>query len=65
VNRTARIDLAIAAAVAVIVWIISPGYAISGVVAIIVVVVCGVAVWRERHAFPARPQRRDTRRTRR
>jgi fatty acid desaturase len=65
VNRTARIDLAIAAAVAVIVWIISPGYAISGVVAIIVVIVCSVAVWRERHAFPAPSQRRDTRRTRR
>jgi hypothetical protein len=41
-------DLAIAVAVAVIVLIISPGYAISGLLAIIVLLVCGVSLLRER-----------------
>ncbi len=59
------VDLAIAVAVAVIVLIISPGYAISGLLAIIVLLVCGISLMRERRAggrrvrpVSSRPSRR-------
>lgn len=58
-RRVLSVDLAIAVAVAVIVLIISPGYAISGLLAIIVLLICGVSLLRERRgaARGARPTR--------
>jgi len=49
-RRVLTVDLAIAVVAAVVVLIVSPGYAISGLLAIIVLVVCGVSLLRERRA---------------
>ena len=49
-RRVLTVDLAIAVLAAVIVLIVSPGYAISGLLAIIVLLVCGVSLLRERRA---------------
>jgi hypothetical protein len=57
-RRVLSVDLAIAVAVAVIVLIVSPGYAISGLLAIIVLLVCGVSLLRERRAGTRRNQAR-------
>ena len=58
-NRMLRIDFGIAVAVALLIWLISPGYAISGLLAIVVLIVCGVSMRRERRAAGGRrPARR-------
>jgi hypothetical protein len=57
-----RIDLGIAAVVALLIWLISPGYAISGLLAIVVLIACGISLRRERRARPARRQVRRPRR---
>jgi hypothetical protein len=60
VNRTLRVDLAIAVVLALLVWLISPGYAISGLVAIIVLLVCAVSLLRagrKRRGRAVRPRR--------
>jgi hypothetical protein len=62
VKRTLQIDLGIAVAVAVLIWLISPGYAISAPLAIIVLIVCGVSLRRERRAPGARRHVRRSRR---
>jgi hypothetical protein len=54
VKRTLQIDLGLAVAVAVLIWLVSPGYAISGPLAIIVLIVCGISLRRERRALGAR-----------
>ncbi len=59
-KRTLQIDLGIALAVAVLIWLISPGYAISGPVAVIVLIACGISLRRQRHALePRRRARRS------
>jgi hypothetical protein len=62
VSRTLRIDLAIAVAVALLIWIVSPGYAISGMLAIVVLIVCGVSLRREARRRRARRGPRAPRR---
>jgi hypothetical protein len=47
-RRVLTVDLAIAVAAAIVVLIVSPGYAISGLLAIIVLLVCAVSLVRER-----------------
>jgi ABC-type bacteriocin/lantibiotic exporter with double-glycine peptidase domain len=56
-SNTLVIDLAFAVAVAVIVLIVSPGLAITGIIAIFVLLVCGIS-----YVFDAR--RAGSRRTR-
>jgi hypothetical protein len=56
-RKVLSVDLAIAVAAAVIVLIISPGYAISGLLAIIVLLICGVSLVRERRAATHRSRR--------
>jgi len=60
-NRMAAIDAAIAVGVAVLVLVISPGIAVTGMIALFVLVVCGVSlVWearRGRRRRATRPRR--------
>jgi hypothetical protein len=46
IDRTLRADLIIAAVVAALVLIISPGLAISGILAILVMLICAIGVVR-------------------
>ena len=68
IHPTLRVDLLIAVAVAALVLIISPGLAISGLIAIVALVVCGIAFLvdarrgRRRRARPVGPMRRPTHR---
>ena len=64
-NRLVAIDAAIAVLIAVIVLIVSPGPAVTGVIALAVLVVCAItfAVQRLRHrSKPAGPRGRFSRR---
>jgi predicted histidine transporter YuiF (NhaC family) len=63
-RRVLSVDIAIAVAVAVVVLIISPGYAISGLLAIIVLLICGVSLLRERRATTRRGRRMSPPRSR-
>ncbi len=64
-RKVLTVDLAIAIAVAVIVLIVSPGYAISGLAAIIVLLVCGASLLRQHRAGTRGARRVNTRRARR
>jgi hypothetical protein len=64
-RRVLSVDLAIAVAVAVIVLIISPGYAISGLLAIIVLLICAASLLRERRGATRGTRRRRPGRFRR
>jgi hypothetical protein len=64
-NRLVAIDAAIAVLIAVIVLIVSPGPAVTGIIALVVVVVCAItfAIQRLRHrSNAAAPRRRFSRR---
>jgi hypothetical protein len=58
IRRALTAELAIAVAAAVVVLVVSPGYAISGLLAIIVLLACGVSLLRERRRPAPRRSRR-------
>jgi hypothetical protein len=57
IRRVISTDLAIAVVVAGLVLIISPGLAISGLLAVIVLLICGISLVRERRAAARGPSR--------
>ena len=52
ISRTAAVDAGIAVVAAAVVLIVSPGLAVTAIIALIVVVVCGISLlwsgWRRR-----------------
>jgi hypothetical protein len=63
-SRTLLIDVGIAVAVAVIVLIVSPGLAITAIIAILVLLVCGISLLfdaRRAGSRKSRPPRRQSR----
>jgi hypothetical protein len=60
-RKTLAVDVGIAAAIAVLVLIISPGAAITGMIAIFVLVVCAVSFALDSRARRARRARRSAR----
>jgi hypothetical protein len=57
-RRTLAVDTGLAIALAVLVLIISPGVAVSGMVALVVLLVCAGSVTFERRRSTSRPARR-------
>lgn len=59
-NNPLLLDGVIAAVIALVVLIVTPGAAIAGLVAVVALLVCGAGRWRDRHAArrPAPVRRR-------
>lgn len=61
-RRLARVDLGLGMAGALVLLIASPGLAITGLIAAVVLAVCGLSVFKERHARRRAPQAPQARR---
>ena len=64
ISRVAAIDAALAVVIAAVVLIVSPGLAVTGIIALAVLVVCGITFaieWLRHRSKPA-PRRRLDRR---
>jgi Flp pilus assembly protein TadB len=59
------VDIGLAVALAALVLIISPGVAVSGMIALLVLVVCAISFALNRRVFRSRPTRRTPRPSRR
>ncbi len=59
-QRAARIDIGIGVLAAIVLLLVSPGLAIAGLIGLLVLIACGVSVWRERRRGDDRaPARRS------